>query len=589
MQNVESTVNRSSITDSIEKIRQFLELTGQYVLSQGELEEYRLRTRTLLEKAQSPGEVLYAGILGGTGVGKSTLVNALAKEKISDPSDRRPYTDKAVVYRYHETARGLEKVSDLLRDPDALHSVEAIRDLILLDLPDFDSIDENNRRTVLQLLPELDSIIWVVSPEKYADAVFYDMVRRTSMHRDSFTFVFNKADELIEDGRHDRHGRLKEVQGDLIFRLRHEARVQEPRVYSLSAEKEHSGERYDTALAEEFRSFYNYLMVRRDAKEIASVKTINLIEETRGLIADLNSKIHPQEKARILKSISGIESNPAEREEQSIECYEHERALEASLLRYLTAEDSSIASVRWAVRLLSRGRLAGGVSSDHRLEGVFQKAAGAQTRTRTTRLEKTVAQIDSELLLAFWQGNETQTESQPHELLNAAVQDASKAFVQHISSRVQSLKGSLARWRRFGQKLVLFLPVPFLLLRLSGLERIEAWLDAPSVAGTFKILLGLFMTLFSPEGLTGLLVMAICQIILVYFLAAGRIRKLEKDSRNLAGSAMAYLGSRLDSVAAKIEAQRRQTIAHMQDGIDILTALNSEFSSVDSRQHHERQ
>ena len=581
-------MNRSSITAGIEQIHQFLELTGQYLLPEGDLEEHLLRTRALLEKAHAPGEVLYAGILGGTGVGKSTLVNALAKEKISDPSDRRPYTDKAVVYRYRETPRGLEKVSNLLREPEAVHDVEAIRDLILLDLPDYDSVEENNRRTVLQLLPELDSIIWVVSPEKYADAVFYDMVRRTHMHRDSFTFVLNKADDLMIDGRPDPHGRLKEVQGDLIFRLRHEARFEEPRVFTLSAEKEFGGGIYDTALADEFRSFANYLMVRRDAKEIASVKTTNLIEETRRLLEDLDARIHPEEKARILKTIARIESEPTDRAEQSIEGYEHEKALGAALLRHLAGEDASIASIRWAMRLLSPARLTGAVSSDHVLEAVFQEAAAARTRAGSARLEKTGALMDSELLLAFRHGSETQNEPREDELLNAAVKDASKTFVQNLNSRMKSLHGPFARWRRFWQKLVLFMPVPFLVLQLCGLERIEAWLDAPSLAGALKVFLALFTALFSSEGLTGLLVMAICQIILVYYLAAGRIRKLEKDSRNLAESALTYLNAKVNSGVAKIEARRKRSIAHMQDGITKLTALTSEFVVVDSLRNRER-
>ncbi|MDQ7781973.1 MAG: GTPase [Desulfomonilaceae bacterium] len=581
-------MNRASITAAIEQILGFLEDTGRYVLPEVELQEYLVRTRSLLEKAHTPGEVLYAGILGGTGVGKSTLVNALAKDKISDASDRRPYTDKAVVYRHHDTPRGLEKVSDLLREPDAVHHVDTIRDLVLLDLPDFDSVEEENRRTVLRLLPELDAVIWVVSPEKYADAVFYDMVRRTRMHRDSFTFVLNKTDDLLADGHPDRYGRLKEVQGDLIFRLRHEARVEQPRLFSISADKEFRGEKYDPMPADEFRSFHNYLMVRRDAKEIASVKTINLVEETRRLLADLNARIHPEEKARILKTIDRIESESGGREERNVEGYEHEKALQASLLRHLAAEDASIASVRWAMRFLSRGRSILVTGSGHLLEAVFQSVAEARKRPRSAFLEKTGALMDSELLLAFRQGNEKEDEPQAERLLDAAVREASKAFVQSLEARMRSLSGPMARWRRFGQKLVLFMPVPFLVLRLTGLGRIEAWFESPSLSGAFTMMLALISSLFSSEGLTGLLVLAICQIFLVYVLAGRRIRKLEKDAGILAESAVRHLDSRLDAVVAKVEDQRRRSIAHMQEGIRTLSALTSEFPTVDSPRDRRR-
>ena len=45
---------------------------------------------------------LVLALVGGTGVGKSTLINALARERISTSGDRRPTTDRVIVYR-HET------------------------------------------------------------------------------------------------------------------------------------------------------------------------------------------------------------------------------------------------------------------------------------------------------------------------------------------------------------------------------------------------------------------------------------------------------------------------------------------------------
>lgn len=571
-------MNRSSIASTIEHIRLLLETAGEYLLTDAEREGYLKRTQALSDKAHQPGEVLYVGILGGTGVGKSTLINALAGEKISDPSDRRPYTDKAVVYRYHDTHRGLENVSDLIREHDALHNAEAIQGLILLDLPDFDSVEESNRRAVIRLLPELDSIVWVVSPEKYADAVLYEMVARTRMHQDSFTFVFNKADELIENGHPDPHVRLKEVQGDLTFRLRHDANIEEPRVFSLSAESEFHGNDYDRALAEEFRRFRDFLMVRRDAKEIDSVKTVNLIEETRGLLEDLDAKIHPAEKARVLTELSREESDPPAPQVHGIAIMEHEEALGDSIMRHLISRDASIASVRWAMGLLSPGRWGRAANTDHAMVDAFAGAAEILGKSRRAYLEKTAAQMDSELLLAFRKGRETRNSDRPDRLMDVAIEDASRSFAQHFGAK-ESSTGLIARLRRLKQKLVLFLPVPILILRLVGMERIEAWLDGPGLSSSIKIVLALLTALFTSEGLIGLLVLAICQIILLYALASGRIRRIEKDSRQLAQSAMEYLETCLDSVVTRVREERRESIMRVQEGIDRLNALSSEFSA----------
>ncbi|MHB8202462.1 MAG: GTPase, partial [Desulfomonilaceae bacterium] len=132
--------------------------------------------RKLSEKARSDREAFYVGLIGGSGVGKSTLINAIAGKDISRPSDRRPFTDKIVAYRHKEQARGLVKLSDLFRDPDTVHENEKLKPVVIFDLPDIDSVETSNRNTVTQIIPHLDAVIWVASPEKYADLAFYSFV-----------------------------------------------------------------------------------------------------------------------------------------------------------------------------------------------------------------------------------------------------------------------------------------------------------------------------------------------------------------------------------------------------------------------------
>ncbi len=336
-------MNRSSIAHSLEQVGEFLEENAVFLLPAETRKNLEERAQALLEKARCPGELLYVGILGGTGVGKSTLINALARKEISTPSDRRPFTDQAVVYRHRTASPALDRFQNLLRSPDAIHDSETIRDLALLDLPDFDSQEQANRRTALQLLPALDSVVWVVSPEKYADAAFYRFVKQTSISQENFTFVFNKADEVLGENESQRHQVLKEVLGDLTFRLKHEAGIEQPRIFSVSALCEFGAKPCDGVLRADFRRLRDFLMGKKDAKEIASIKTVNLVEESDRLLKDLNREIQPQEKAHVIRS---IREKAAEGLGQPLSgdmgILEEERKLFQSLFLFLIHEDPSI-------------------------------------------------------------------------------------------------------------------------------------------------------------------------------------------------------------------------------------------------------
>lgn len=550
------------------QIRQFLASEGAPLLADGAREPYLRRTEALLAKAREPGEALYVGILGGTGVGKSMLIDALAGETISGFSDTRPFTDRAVVYRHRDRDRGLEKVSQHIREQDAVHDVDVVRNLILLDMPDFDSVERDNRRAVLEILPELDSIVWVVSPEKYADAVFYDLVRSSHKHQDSFTFVLNKADQLIDKGHSDEHFKLKEVLGDLTFRLKHEAGVEQPRLFSLSAELEFKHVNDQPAIDKEFQRFRDLLMARRDAKEIASIKTINLVTETHQLVDEIDAVIKPHDKAQILDLLQGAQNEPPEEEGGwGLEVLEHEKDLAAAIMRYLVRSEASITMVRWFLRLVMPRRWAGLSASEITVEDAFARAAAVVAAGRRAYVEKAVAQTQSELLLAFRHGSSSDTAWQEH-MMDRAVKDTSTGLLQMALSRNNALNGPAARWRRGVQTLVLLFPVPILVVKLSGLPRIDAWIDNPTMTGALKILVGVLSSLFGSEGLVGLVVLGISQIFLAYWLAARRVRKIEKESGKLSRWAIDHLRRTLDSVARQAREERRACLSHIKQGID---------------------
>src|SRR6266852_2825269 len=90
-------------------------------------------------------------LMGGTGVGKSTLLNALAGGAIAQASFARPTTRDPVVY-YHHSIQTTRLDPALQQCKLAAHDRPALEQKILVDTPDLDSNDLANREKLIRLL-----------------------------------------------------------------------------------------------------------------------------------------------------------------------------------------------------------------------------------------------------------------------------------------------------------------------------------------------------------------------------------------------------------------------------------------------------
>ena len=493
------------------------------------------------------------------------------------------FTDKAVVYRHKDTSRGLEEIAHLIREPDAEHDSDPAKALVLLDLPDFDSVEQDNRRTVLEILPRLDCVVWVVTPEKYADDVFYRLVGTAAINREHFTFVLNKADELRNGGGHDPYLRIKDLLGDLTFRLKHEAGIEQPRIFSISAYQEFTREGNDGVLEQEFSRFREFLMAERNAKEIASVKTINLVEKTRRLINDLHGQIAPEEKIRLVESVRSIhgDSLPAD-PGLDPEARDYGKKLQASIFQTLVGEDYSFGPVKWAMRVLlwARGSL-NRTDTGSDVYSAFHGAAHSMGTALRSELEKFTNRIDSELILSLGGLDSSSGEQTFGESVEHAVTRAYNVFGEELEMRRKGLAGGLSRLRRFGQKLLMLVPMVILVLKLIGPIRLEIWWNHPTIWGAVGLILAFLTALFSAEGLIGLCVLVICEFLLSYYLAGRRMKRIEWDSDLLAHSAIARINEGLKSVADRTRAVREQTVNRIEEGVHKLKALESTFKSAE--------
>ncbi|MGW6139683.1 GTPase [Streptomyces sp. NPDC055140] len=142
-------------------------------------------------------------IAGATGSGKSTLFNALAGVPLSETGLRRPTTSAPIACSWTDGAAGL---LDRLGIPGRLRrrplqgpqgADAQLKGLVLVDLPDHDSAAVAHRRQVDRILELVDAVIWVVDPEKYADAMLHERYLRPLAGHAEVTFVvLNQVDRL---------------------------------------------------------------------------------------------------------------------------------------------------------------------------------------------------------------------------------------------------------------------------------------------------------------------------------------------------------------------------------------------------------
>ncbi|MBN2561334.1 MAG: GTPase domain-containing protein [Phycisphaerae bacterium] len=149
--------------------------------------------------------LVICGILGGKDVGKSTLINALAGRRVSAGHEEvglgttRPmaYIHRDSIAAYRRRFAGVNELIDKLdvteHDADPLHNV------VLVDLPDFDSDLPQHLATVQAVGTLLDRLIWVVTPRKIADRDWVSLFSTVVKDGQNVHCVLNKADELLGD------------------------------------------------------------------------------------------------------------------------------------------------------------------------------------------------------------------------------------------------------------------------------------------------------------------------------------------------------------------------------------------------------
>ena len=170
-----------------------------------QLEDY------VIPRVLSADAPLLCVVGGSTGAGKSTLVNSLVGTRVTEPGVLRPTTRSPVLvhnpadeewFRRLELLPELERVDRATTDPSALQLVASetvSAGLAILDAPDIDSVEEQNRTLAAQLLAAADLWLFVTSAARYADQVPWDFLRAAAERSASVAIVLDRTpDEAIE-------------------------------------------------------------------------------------------------------------------------------------------------------------------------------------------------------------------------------------------------------------------------------------------------------------------------------------------------------------------------------------------------------
>ncbi|MGW5852319.1 GTPase [Streptomyces sp. NPDC055254] len=184
----------------LDALRQLVGLSRTRLDGKTLAEAGRVLDEAAARRGLSPQHTVVA-IAGATGSGKSTLFNSLAGVQISETGLRRPTTAAPIACSWSDGAAGLldrlEIPGRLRRRPRETSESEALRGMVLVDLPDLDSAVVAHRDHVDRVLALVDAVVWVVDPEKYADAVLHERYLRPLAGHAEITFVvLNQVDRL---------------------------------------------------------------------------------------------------------------------------------------------------------------------------------------------------------------------------------------------------------------------------------------------------------------------------------------------------------------------------------------------------------
>jgi len=159
----------------------------------------RTVTEYLLPRLDEPDAPVVAAVIGSSGTGKSTIVNSLANDRISDVGPLRPTTRSPVLWAHRDhggrywtefVARVRERVGSAVEV--VIGDDDLTKQLTLIDTPPAEYLAPSGRSPAVDALALADLCVFVTSPTRYADISAWDFLREIRWRGVPMLFVLNR-------------------------------------------------------------------------------------------------------------------------------------------------------------------------------------------------------------------------------------------------------------------------------------------------------------------------------------------------------------------------------------------------------------
>lgn len=234
------------------------------------------RLGMLRVRLESP---LVIATFGGTGTGKSSLVNALIGSYCTTSGRQRPTTTKPVLIAHPET--DLDRLGlDLSQFQVEQKKLDQLQNIILIDCPDPDTsesnFEENNLTRLQHIIPLCDILLYTSTQQKYRSARVSEELIEAAVGR-RLIFVQTHAG-LDEDIREDWKQQLSQ-------------QFEVPEIFFVDSVKALEDKLADRAPDPDFAALQNILSSQLGKSERLQVRRANLLELMQNAIDHCAGKI----------------------------------------------------------------------------------------------------------------------------------------------------------------------------------------------------------------------------------------------------------------------------------------------------------